>query len=110
MTNYRQTKPGPYGEEIKTCPYCGYDDCRADHVDIGVGVIQCGPYYCPECNASEVGPYDTNRVLTEAEKLTGWYEPGSPVSETANTVGGVLVDHQTAKMFYDVGLLDVKRT
>ena len=29
----------------KPCPYCG-SECEADWVDIGVGMQQCGPYYC----------------------------------------------------------------
>lgn len=89
------------------CPYCQYEHCEADHVDIGVGLVQCGPYYCPECKASEISSLD-KRELTEREKETGWFEPGAPVSSAANTVNGELVNHITAKEMYDIGLLDPK--
>lgn len=36
------------------CPYCG-TECEADWVDVGVGFVQCGPYYCENCGASEIG-------------------------------------------------------
>lgn len=91
------------------CPYCSYEHCKADHVDVGIGLVQCGPYHCPVCEASEMSSLDT-RVLTEREKETGWFEPGSPVSEVANTVNGKLVDHQEAKQYYNIGLLDTKPT
>lgn len=97
-----------HGSHPAICPYCGCNDCDADHVDVGVGHIQCGPYYCPECGASEISSLD-KRELTQAEELTGWYRPFSPPSEHANTCGGQLVDHKTAKKLYDVGLLDKKK-
>lgn len=95
----------PYEEPKAICPYCECDMCHADFVDVGIGVVQCGPYFCPECNASEISSRDT-RELTEREEETGWYEPYTPVSETANTCRGVLVDHKTAKSLYNIGLLD----
>lgn len=96
-----------YSTPKAICPYCGYDGCEADYVDVGVGMVQCGPYYCTECHASEASYLDT-RELSNREKETGWYEPESPVSENANTVGGMLVDHKTAKAMYVNGLLDSK--
>lgn len=72
-------------------------------------MVQCGPYHCESCLASEIHPYDT-RKLTEKEEETGWYEPHTPVSEHANTVMGALVDHKTAKKAYRLGLLDSKPT
>jgi hypothetical protein len=39
------------------CPYCG-TECYADWVDVGIGEAQCGPYYCENCGASEIGSYD----------------------------------------------------
>lgn len=104
---YSNERTHVYAEDVAICPYCGNKKCYADHVNVGVGLIQCGPYYCDECFASEISSYDT-RELTEREKATGWYEPGTPVSETANTVGGELVDHKTAKVMYNAGLLDEK--
>lgn len=97
-----------YNPDLAICPYCGDRDCMADFVDIGIGMEQCGPYHCESCGASEISYLD-KRQLTDREKVTGWYEPGTPVSESANTVGGRLVDHKEALDFYRVGLLDSKR-
>ncbi len=99
------TDRGAYSTPIAICPYCGCRDCEADWVDVGVGMVQCGPFFCPECRASEASCRDS-RVLTKREEETGWYEPETPVSETANTCGGVLVDHKTAKALYAKGRLD----
>ncbi len=95
------------GPKTAICPYCNFPACDADWVDVGVGEIQCGPYHCPQCNASEVSLYD-KRILTQREEKTGWYEPGSPVSESANTVNGVLVSHTAAAVAYRLGKLDKK--
>jgi len=97
----------PYSKPKAECPYCS-SICEADFVDIGVGNVQCSPYYCLNCGASEISYLDTKK-LTEIEKETGWYEPNTPVSENANTCDGVLVDHKTAKQLYNIGLLDKKR-
>lgn len=48
---------GAYDTPLEKCPYCG-TDCEADWVDVGVGMVQCGPYYCQECRASEIGSCD----------------------------------------------------
>lgn len=120
MSNYNNyDKPQP-------CPYCE-GDCHADFVDVGVGMVQCGPYHCYSCGASEIGPEmeyeelkDVNghyvmgplknpEKFTEIELKTGWYDPASKkISPYANTVGGELVDHLTAKQMYNIGLLDEK--
>lgn len=94
------TKPTP-------CPYCG-SDCYADFVDVDVCMVQCGPYFCDSCHASEIGPNDDkSRELNEDEKRTGWYRPGAPVGSSCNTVGGVLIrDHEVAHGLYRLGLLD----
>lgn len=83
-----------YGEHEPTepCPYCG-TICRADFVDIGVGMQQCGPYHCENCHASQIGPYDSERVLTDRERETGWYGPESEPGSSANVVGGRIVSH-----------------
>lgn len=96
-----------YGENLpeEPCPYCGAM-CEADFVDVGVAMQQCGPYYCLDCNASEIGPEGTDGC-TDEEKRTGWYK-GGMISPHANTVGGELVDHRTAKLFHELGLLDEK--
>ncbi|GEA15545.1 hypothetical protein E308F_17890 [Moorella sp. E308F] len=99
---------GAYDTPTRPCPYCG-TECEADWVDVGVGYQQCGPYYCPNCGASEIGPFDDEaRILTDEEKKTGWYKPGSPVSDKANTFKDCLVDHKTAKRLYEMGLLNKK--
>ncbi|MBE7897958.1 hypothetical protein G7L40_02345 [Paenibacillus polymyxa] len=87
------------------CPYCSCE-CHADWVDTGFGhmgaYVQCGPYYCQACGASEIGAYDNPRELSEQEEQTGWYKPGSPVSDKANTYNGKPVDHKTAKEFGNI--------
>lgn len=90
-----------YGEHEPTenCPYCG-TVCRADFVDIGVGMQQCGPYHCDKCYASEIGPYDEERPLSEDEKRTGWYAPGREPGSTANVIGGRVVSHVQARETY----------
>lgn len=91
--------------EIVACPYCGYP-CEADFVDVEVGLVQCGPYYCQNCLASQIGPYDKPRDLTEQEQKTGWYAPGAPLGSSVNSIDGVPVSHQVAKAAYRIGLLD----
>ncbi|MBE3571119.1 MAG: hypothetical protein IMW92_13785 [Bacillales bacterium] len=49
-----------------------------------------------------------NHPFTSKELETGWYEPDKPVSPYANTVNGKLVDHETAKIAYRLGILDKK--
>lgn len=45
----------PYDEPTETCPYCK-DDMYAEFADVGVGSVQCAPYHCQTCGASEIGP------------------------------------------------------
>ncbi|MBH0331465.1 hypothetical protein ABH14_16955 [Brevibacillus brevis] len=118
---------GAYDTPSQDCPYCGAS-CEADWVDVGVGMVQCGPYHCYSCHASEIGPemefedlkdengrYVMGKVknpekFSVKEIETGWYEPeGKKISPYANTVDGQLVDHQTAKRAYNIGLLDEKQ-
>jgi hypothetical protein len=84
-----------YGETQPTqeCPYCK-TICDADFVDVGVGYTQCGPYHCVQCGASEIGPYDEARPLTEAEDKTGWYAPAAQPGSSANVIGGKVVSHR----------------
>jgi hypothetical protein len=86
-------------EETRQCPYCD-SRCDADFVDVGVGMIQCGPYHCQQCKASEIGPHDKERILTADEKRTGWYAPGAPAGSSANVIGGQIVSHQVMKATY----------
>lgn len=98
---------GAYEQPESPCPYCGAT-CEADWVDVGVGVVQCGPYHCFDCGASEIGPEraEDGFEATDEEKKTGWYR--SRVSPLANTCQGIPVDHKTAKQLYVRGLLDEK--
>lgn len=91
----------PYSTPSVPCPYCA-TSCEADWVDVGVGMVQCGPYHCENCGASECGPYDPERELDARECETGWYGPSKPLSPLANAVGGVPVDHKTAKQLYEL--------
>ena len=90
-----------YGEHEPTenCPYCGAV-CRADFVDIGVGMQQCGPYHCDNCHASEIGPYDEERPLSEDEGRTGWYAPESAPGSSANVIDGRIVGYVQARNAY----------
>jgi len=86
-------------EEIIPCPYCG-TMTEADFVDIEVGMQQCGPYHCEECGASEIGPYDKPRELTEEEKKIGWYKPHSKAGSSANVINGRIVSANVMKATY----------
>jgi hypothetical protein len=138
---------GAYDTPSQKCPYCD-SDMEADWVDVGVGMVQCGPYHCYACGASEIGPelYDwyykdregntiyllgkrryvdwarkkvqfaslpvlmPGHPFSDKELDTGYYDPEKPkISPYANTVGGHLVDHETAKAMYRIGLLDEKK-
>jgi MinD superfamily P-loop ATPase len=90
-----------YGQEQPTqeCPYCG-KVCEADYVSVGVGMVQCGPYFCQSCHASEIGAFDEYRDLTEQEKKTGWYKPDSDPGSSANVIDGNIVSHRAMKETY----------
>ena len=68
-------------EPKERCPYCNAL-CCADFVDVGVGMVQCGPYHCERCGASECGPYDNDKSRHDPD--TGWYPPGSLAGSSAN--------------------------
>jgi len=72
----------------------------ADWVDVGVGMVQCGPYHCFACHASEIGPErkKVKRTLDADELRTGFYK--GRVSPHANQLNGVPVDYKTADMLY----------
>lgn len=115
---------GAYGEPTEECPYCK-GEMEADWVDVGVGIVQCGPYHCQSCGASEIGPemkfeelvdkngnYGGQGDLLNPEDFTaeeikvGYYR--NKISPYANTVEGEIVDHVTAKKAYNAGHLDEK--
>lgn len=50
----------------KPCPDCG-SIAFCDVVDIGIGVQQCGPYYCEECGWVEDDLYMLLREIEEYE-------------------------------------------
>lgn len=83
-----------YGEGVPTekCPYCR-EVCYADFIDIGVGMTQCGPYYCEGCGATEIGSYDNRSGMTEIERKLGWWSPEHGPGSSANVIGGKVVGH-----------------
>lgn len=90
-----------HGFDVYSCPYC-LALCEADWVDVEVGWVQCGPFHCTKCKASEIGTYDTQRLLTQKEKDTGWYGPGQPYGDSANTIDGELVGYKEAEFIYRI--------
>ena len=84
---------------ITPCPYC-QRPCDCDLVDVGVGMVQCSPYHCQFCGASEIGPHDTPRKLFDDEKRTGWYAPGAEPGSSANVIDGKIVSHKQADAAY----------
>jgi hypothetical protein len=85
--------------EIRACPYCN-KPCDADWVDVGVGWIQCGPFHCEFCRASEIGPHDEPRPLSADEERTGWYAPDSEPGSSANVIDGQVVSAEMARFAY----------
>ncbi len=84
------------------CPYCQFP-MEADFVDVGVGMVQCGPYHCDNCNASEIGPEYSERKdagkLTAEEVRTHFYQ-GGQISPHANQHNGKLITHKQADAIY----------
>lgn len=91
---------------LSKCPFCG-GPAECDEVDVGVGMVQCGPYLCSLCGASQMGPEGTPDDCDEDEKRFGWYRAGR-VSPHANALNGELVSHDVARALYRIGLLDPK--
>lgn len=96
-----------YSQPTRPCPYCG-TKMECDWVDVGVGMVQCGPYCCENCGASEIGPEGLTPGLDDDERRTRFYK--NTTSPYANTCQGVVVDHKTALGLYRMGLLDEKET
>lgn len=101
------------------CPYC-QSEMTCDTVDVGVGHVQCGPYCCDSCGASEIGPElythitnpDTFEVIKEIdnsdklgldadERRTGFYK--NRISPLANQKDGKVISHQEADRIYREG-------
>lgn len=105
-----------YDQPTEPCPWCGRQ-CDCDWVDVGVGLVQAGPYHCEHCQASQVGPHDdtfapnypesdfnkpgpTTRTLTPVESKAGWYAPESGHGSSANVIDGRIVSHRQALAAY----------
>lgn len=86
----------PYDTPTMPCPYCQCE-MDADWCDVGVGMIQCGPYHCHGCGASQVGP-EEHPVLDADEKRTGFYK--NRISPLANQVNGTPIGHKLADAIY----------
>ena len=52
------------------CPYCGSPATEGDYVDNGVGMQQCSPHYCEECDAIQIG--GTQEPRDDDERRTYW--------------------------------------
>ena len=98
----------PYDTSTMPCPYCQFP-MEADWVDVGVGMVQCGPYHCENCNASQIGSesgqYDENGKwqqnelnLDADEKRTGFYK--NRISPLANQYNGKPISHKQADAIY----------
>lgn len=87
------------GTWTENCPYCNAV-CDADFVDVGPGLVQCGPFHCEQCHASQIGPHDAPRELSAQEQNHGWYAPGSNPGSSANVVHGKHVSHDVMKETY----------
>ena len=98
------------------CPYC-QAEMTCDTVDVGVGYVQCGPYCCDSCGASEIGPERYTEItdtktfkvldhidnseklgLDPDEKRTGFYK--NRISPLANQKDGKVISHQEADAIY----------
>lgn len=90
-----------YDTPIMQCPYCSHP-MEADWVDVGVGMIQCGPYHCFDCHASEIGPESSvegfEEILNNEEKETGFYR--GRISPLANQHNGIPISHKAADALY----------
>ena len=77
------------------CPYCG-EMCSAEFVNVGVGMVQCSPYYCRSCGAIEIGPGTTpDRPLADDERRTGWtIQEHTPFQQMIRTAFDGLVDEE----------------
>jgi hypothetical protein len=102
MTPGDWIRPG----DTTVCPYCGEAGCSAEWVDVGVGMVQAGPFHCEACGAFELGPYD-DMTPTQEERRVGWYSPTrTEMPNTVSTLDGRFLDSQTALSMYRQGLVE----
>lgn len=91
------TNPDNFTEK---CPYC-QTECTCDVVDVGVGLIQSGPYHCNSCGATEAGAYDdTPDDKARIDPKTGWFPPGELPGSSANMVNGKLATVKETRAAY----------
>lgn len=87
-------------DKTEKCPYCE-NDTYADFVDVGVGMIQCGPFHCENCKSYQIGPHDDHKDLTEIEEKTGWYEPLTDKKySSGNVKNNEFISHEEARKDY----------
>lgn len=67
-----------HDERHGVCPFC-LSKTDAEFVDVGVGLQQCGPNFCAECGATEIGPGFTPE--TDEPQLCGWYKRKPPTEK-----------------------------
>jgi hypothetical protein len=75
---------------------------EADWVDVGVGMVQCGPYHCFACNVSEIGPeYQKEKEAgkLDTDEIRTYFYKGR-ISPHANQIDGIPIDHKTADTLY----------
>lgn len=56
------------------CCWCG-SATDAEFVDVGVGWVQVTGGVCFKCYAYEMGPYQTDGIISEVEMATMWTGP-----------------------------------
>jgi hypothetical protein len=76
-----------YGEKTPTeeCGICGGEAC-AEFCDVGVGMVQIGPFHCMGCGAQ------LNPLGPDGQHLPGWQLP-SPPSSRGERVTGYYITH-----------------
>lgn len=74
--HYRAT-----GEHIACCPFC-FGKCHAEYVDVGVGMVQCEPFCCEDCGATEIGSVEGYGAPEGATVWMGYYLPVEGPSDT----------------------------
>lgn len=93
------------------CPFCQFP-MEADYVDVGIGMVQCGPYCCDNCRASECGPeYNGSKESADAldldaeERKFGFYK--NKISPHANQHEGKVISHKQADAIYRANYFDL---
>ena len=85
-----------YNTPSCNCPYCN-SVCKADWVDVGVGMEQCGPYYCTNCRASEIGRFDD--IGFDIQVFYDWMDENYKL---------VKIDEKYEQIFIGIGDRDFK--